>query len=166
MSETRTWPRVAFAVAILVSGALLIAWGVTYYRSARPQPVSVAPPPASPAAAPSVDLVQIASSALQDCPESAAPQVPDGAKASSAQMAAAHAAFQAYDTATNNYTKCVDAAVDRIVAQYKGTASDADIKSLQVFGSNAHNTAIDQEQAVADQYNTQLRAFKGKHPRA
>ena len=163
MTETRTWPPVAFGVAILAAAVLLIACQRT--PPSQPHSATAAAPPASTPAA-SVDLVQIASSALRDCPEASAPQVPDGAKASSAQWAAAHAAFQAYDAATNNYTKCVDAAVDRIVAQYKGTASDADIKSLQVFGSNAHNTAIDQEQAVADQYNTQLRAFKGKHPRA
>ncbi|HKD55035.1 MAG TPA: hypothetical protein VKB72_12545 [Steroidobacteraceae bacterium] len=162
MIETRTWPRVAFGAALLVAATLLTAC----QRSAsQPHSVAAAAPPASTPAA-SVDLVQVASTALQDCTEATAPQVPDGAKASSAQMAAAHAAFQAYDTATNNYTKCVDAAVDRIAAQYKGTASNEDIKSLQVFGSNAHNTAIDQEQAVADQYNIQLRAFKAKHPRA
>lgn len=163
MTETRIWPRVARGVATLVAAALLIAC----QRSAPSQTVpaaSAAPPPSPPPV--SVDLVQVASSALQDCPEPTAPTVPDGSKASSAQMMAAHAAFQTYDAATNNYTKCVDAAVDRISAQYKGTASDTDIQSLQAFGSRAHNTAIDQEQAVADQFNTQLRAFKGKHPRA
>jgi hypothetical protein len=28
----------------------------------------------------------------------------------------------------------------------------------------AHNTAIDQEKAVADQFNAQIRAYKAKHP--
>jgi hypothetical protein len=135
------------------------------HSSAPPRPVSAAAPPAS-LPLTSVDLVQLATSALQDCPESTAPTIPDGAKASSAQMTAAHAAFQAYDTATNNYTKCVDAAVDRIAAQYKGTVSGADMESLGAFGNRAHNTAIDQEQAVADQFNTQVRAFKAKHPGA
>lgn len=163
MTETRIWPRVARGVSTLVTAALLIAC----QRSAPSQTVQAAPP-APPASPPplSVDLVQVATSALQDCPEATAPKVPDGSKASSAQMMAAHAAFQAYDAATNSYTKCVDAAVDRISAQYKGSASDADIQSLQAFGSRAHNTAIDQEQAVADEFNAQLRAFKGKHPRA
>jgi hypothetical protein len=150
-------------MAILVASAFLIAC----QRSAPSQTAAAAAPapPASPAA-PSVDLVQLASSALEDCPESTAPQIPDGTKASSAQMKAAHAAFQAYDASINNYTKCVDAAVARIAAQYKGTASAEDIQSLEAFGGRAHNTAIDQEQAVADQFNTQLRAFKAKRPGA
>jgi hypothetical protein len=154
---------VAFGVAILVTGTLLSAC----QRSAPSQTVSAAAaaPPASPTTA-SVDLVQLASAALRDCPESTAPTIPDGTKASSAQMAAAHAAFQAYDAATNNYTRCVDTAVERIAAQYEATASAADIESLQTFGGKAHNTAIDQEQAVADQFNTQLRAFKARHPGA
>jgi len=166
MTETREWPRMALGVAILVAGGLLIAWGVTsHYKAPQPASVAAAAPPASQPADP-VDLVQIATSELQACPESTAPQVPDGAKASLAQMTAAHAAFQAYDTATNNYTRCVDAAVGRIAAQYKDTASAADIASLQAFGTKAHDTAIDQEQAVADQFNTQIRAFKARHPRA
>lgn len=174
MTETRAWPRAAFGVAILIAGALLIAWGVMYLRSTRSQAAATAQAPAtaqatasSPSPQPeSIDLVQIATDALQSCPESTPPQVPDGAKASAAAMAAAHTAFQAYDAATNNYTKCVDAAVERIAAQYKATASAADIQSLETFGNNAHNTAIDQEQAVADQFNTQLRTFKARHPRA
>jgi hypothetical protein len=167
MTETRAWPRAAFGVAVLIAGALLIAWGVNSLRSTRSQVPTTTPAVASTPPQPvSVDLVQIASSALESCPESTAPQVPDGTKASAAQMAAAHAAFQAYDTATNNYTKCVDKAVDSIVAQYKGTVPAADIQSLQAFGNKAHDTAIDQEQAVADQFNTQIRTFKARHPKA
>ena len=172
MTETRAWPRAAFGVAALIAGAVLIAWGVMYLRNTRSQAAAATTATAQAAASAtspepvSIDLVQIATDALQSCPESTPPQVPDGAKASAAAMAAAHTAFQAYDAATNNYTKCVDAAVERIAAQYKATASAADIQSLQAFGNNAHNTAIDQEQAVADQFNTQLRTFKARHPRA
>jgi len=54
------------------------------------------------------------SSALQACPVSTAPAVPDGATASAEQMAAAHSAFQSYDAAINSYAKCVDSAVARI----------------------------------------------------
>jgi hypothetical protein len=169
MTETRAWPRAAFGVAILIAGALLIAWGVMSLRGTRSQvaaPVTAAVAASTSTQPASVDLVQIATSALQSCPEGTAPQVPDGAKASAAAMAAAHTAFQAYDTATNNYTRCVDAAVEHIAAQYKGTASPADIQSLEAFGNKAHDTAIDQEQAVADQFNTQIRTFKARRPHA
>jgi hypothetical protein len=167
MTETRAWPRAAFGVAVLIAGALLIAWGVMFLRGTHSHAATTAPVASSTPPQPmSIDLVQIASSAVQSCPESTAPQVPDGAKASVAQMAAARTAFQAYDTATNNYTRCVDNAVEHLVAQYKATASAADIQSLEAFGNRAHNTAIDQEQALADQFNTQIRTFKARHPRA
>ena len=35
---------------------------------------------------------------------------------------------------------------------------------LKTLHNGAHNTAVDQEQAVADQLNEQVRVFKAKHP--
>jgi hypothetical protein len=61
------------------------------------------------------------------------------------------------------YAHCVDAAVERLAGQYAGVASAADIQNLKAFGISAHNTAVDQEQALADRLNEQLRIYKGKH---
>jgi hypothetical protein len=113
-----------------------------------------------------VDLVDIASAALQDCPRPTAPAVPDGAAASREQMAAARSAFQAYDTANNSYVRCVDATIDRIARQYAGVASQEELHSLKAVGLGAHNTAIDQEQAIVDQFNAQIRTYKSKHPQS
>jgi hypothetical protein len=106
-----------------------------------------------------------ASSALQACPVSTAPAVPDGATASAEQMAAAHSAFQAYDAATNSYAKCVDSAIARITKQFAGVASGSDLQSLNTLGVRAHNTAIEQEQALADKFNEQIRLYKVRHPK-
>jgi hypothetical protein len=89
--------------------------------------------------------------------------MPDGARASREQMVEATSAFKAYDTATVAYTHCVDAAVERLAGQYAGVASAADIQNLKAFGISAHNTAVDQEQALADRLNEQVRIYKGKH---
>ena len=127
----------------------------------HPAPVATASPTEAP-----LDLVDAASSALQDCARATAPSVPDGATASREQMTAARSDFQAYDQATNSYVQCVDAAIERVARQYAGVDSPAELKSLQAFGRGAHDTAIDQEQAVADQLNAQIRTYRAKHPQS
>ena len=151
--------------AVGVAGAVLIVWVLASYLGSRTQPatepaVASAPPVTSSA----VNLVGTASTALQACRISTAPSVPDGATASAEQMAAARTAFQAYDAATNSYAKCVDSAVERIAKQSEGVASESDRQSLNTFGVEAHNTAIEQEQAIADKFNEQVRIYKAKHP--
>ena len=70
-----------------------------------------------------------------------------------------------FDAATNSYTHCVDATIERIASQHPGASHD-DLHSLKEFGTVAHNTAIDQETAVADQLNAQVRSYKAKHPQS
>jgi hypothetical protein len=113
-----------------------------------------------------MDLVEVASAALRACPRAPAPAVPDGAKVSREEMAAATAAFKSFDTATNSYVHCVDVTIERIATQYAGVASQDDLHALKEFGTVAHNTAIDQENAVADQLNAQIRTYKAQHPQS
>ena len=157
----RTWARAGAAIA----GVALLGWGVSSFLGpqvpARPAPGATSLPTEAP-----VDLVDVASIALQDCARATAPSVPDGAAASREQMTAARSDFQAYDKATNSYVQCVDTAIERIARQYAGVASPADLKSLKAFGLGAHDTAIDQEQAVADQLNAQIRTYRAKHPQS
>jgi hypothetical protein len=42
--------------------------------------------------------------------------------------------------------------------------SAEELQMLKTLHNGAHNTAVDQEQAVADQLNEQVRVFKAKHP--
>jgi hypothetical protein len=156
--------------ALALAGLGLLAWLALSHFGPRNE-VRTGPPTAPPAAAASTprpsppDLIALASSGVADCPLTVAPAVPDAAKTSREQMIAARAAFQSYDAAVNVYVKCVDAAIDRVTKEYQGTASPDELARLRVFGDSAHNTAIDQEQAVADQFNSEIRAFKAKHPK-
>ena len=153
--------------AIAVAGAVPIVWVLITYLGSHTRPGSepaVARPP--PVTAPPVNLLGIASSALQACPVSTAPAVPDGATASAEQMAAAHGAFQVYDAATNSYAKCVDSAIARITKQFAAVASGSELQSLNTLGVRAHNTAIEQEQALADKFNEQIRLYKARHPKS
>jgi hypothetical protein len=154
----------ARAAVALAGVALMAAAAVFTVRSPAPRPVLAAVAPAPSATAPTVDLIGAANDELAGCPLSTAPAIPQGATASLAQMQAARAAFEGYDAATNAYIKCVDSAVDRVAKRYKGAVTAADLQSLDTFGRSAHNTAVDQEQAVADQFNGEVRTFKAKHP--
>ena len=150
---------------VAVAGLALMAWAALPYLGRHASPHAAASTAAAPAA-PSlqIDAVGLASSQLASCPLATAPQVPDGATASVEQMNAARTAFQRYDAATNTYVNCVDSAVARLAAELNKGVSPAELERLEAFGRSAHNTAIDQEQAVADRLNVQIRAFKARHP--
>jgi hypothetical protein len=143
-----------------IAGAALIAWGLVSHVGPggliRGAPRAAVHPSAT-------ELVRNASIALQACPLATPPTVPDGATASLSQMEAADAAFRAYDAATNSYTKCVDAAVGRVAKQFARVAEAPDLEALTLFGTRAHNAAVDREQAAVDQFNGQLRVYKTKH---
>jgi hypothetical protein len=159
-NRAATWTRVAAAVA----GVALLGWGLVSSLGSRspsrPAPAVTSTPAPSP-----IDLVDVASTALQACPRATAPTVPDGATASREEMAAATAAFKSFDTATNSYVHCVDVTIERIASEHPGASQD-DLHALQEFGTVAHNTPIDQETAIADQLNAQVRTYKAKHPRS
>jgi hypothetical protein len=163
-------PRRGLQVAVAVAGVAVIAWAawpylVRHRAPAAPAPAAAIGPTTAPAAtSPQIDAVALASQELAACPLATAPSVPDGSTASHAQMIAARTAFQSYDAATNAYTKCVDSAVDRLKSELRGKASPAELQRLQNFGTSAHNTAVDQDQAVADKFNGQIRIFKARHP--
>jgi hypothetical protein len=157
---------VAGVALLVLAAAPLLGWhsqSRQHIVTTGPRLITPAPPAAGPSSA---DLVQAASSALTACPVSPPPALPDGATASREQMAAARSAFQAYDVATNAYTQCVDATVERVAKEFAKVSSEKDLTFLKTFGVRAHNAAIDQEQALADQLNAQVRSYNVKHPRS
>jgi hypothetical protein len=149
-----------------VAGAALIAWALVSHVGPGGLIHGTSAAPAAHRGPSAAELVRSASAALQACPVATAPTVPDGATASLEEMEAADAAFRAYDAATNSYARCVDAAVGRVAKQFAGVAEAPDLDALSLFGTRAHNVAIDQEQAVVDQFNGQVRIYKTKHHRS
>lgn len=154
-----------WSVAAGIAGAALLGWGLISALSSRSPSRAAAVPVSAPVPTP-VDLIEVAGVALRACPRAQAPTVPDGTTASREQMAAAAAAFKSFDSATNTYAHCVDVTIERIAHQYAGAASQDDLHALKEFGTVAHNTAIDQENAVADQLNAQIRTYKSQHPQS
>jgi hypothetical protein len=107
--------------------------------------------------------MQVVTAAIEKCSLGTAPAIPDAATASLEQMEAARTAFQAYDATTTAYEKCVDDAVNDTLRQFPDASSVVQA-AMRTLANVAHDTAINQEQAVADQFNAQVRAFKAKHP--
>jgi hypothetical protein len=166
-SWVRSLPGTMARILVGGAGAVLGVWVlwslyVATYPTSQEAPSQVAA--VAPATPPRGDPVPTAITALQDCVVASPPPVPpDGKKASEEEMLAARTAFQQYDAATNSYVKCVDLTIAHITQQFP-TASPTDLRTLRTLGDGAHNTAIDQEQALADQLNAQVRAFKATHP--
>jgi len=162
--SAHTRPATAARGAAAGAGVALALWALLLPlrvpQHPAHEPAALAPHIAAPSA---VDVVRRASSELSACPAFTAPPLPNGTTASLEQMSAARATFQAYDAATNAYVACVDSTVDRVARQFAGTATEADIRALKSFRVRAHNEAIDQEQAIADQLNAQVRAYKARH---
>jgi len=153
----------ALAIGAVTLGVAALLFALTHYLLLR-QPTAAAPTPlrSAPTMMSARDLVAAAGTALEACPLPSAPAVPDSSRASLDEMKAAQAAFAAYDAATTSYTQCVDSAVAQTAKRYAGVASAADLKALDAFGARAHNAAIDQEQAVVDQFNAQVRTYREK----
>lgn len=164
-NAARTAPGEFGRWAIAASGVALMAWAMASYHASRPQlagEVALRAPAVSVSAR---ELVGIAATALEACPLPTAPPVPHSAQTSREQMEAARSAFAAYDAATNAYMQCVDATIARTSQRFAGVASEPDLQALNTFGARAHNGAIEQEKAVVDQFNTEVRAYNAKHPK-
>ncbi len=98
-------------------------------------------------------------SAGADCVYPKAPStVPNGARATEAEMSAAAARFKQYNTDVTAYLACLQ---DETAAKAAGvTAGQAmQIKSMQ---SRKHNSAVDELQSNVARFNEQVRVFKNR----
>jgi len=101
--------------------------------------------------------------AFADCPYPAAPdKLPDGATATLEQMLAGQKAVQAYEKAINEYTACIDKALDDAIAKGGDQLKPQQKADMQRVEAQKHNAAVDQLQSVADRFNEQVKIFKAR----
>ena len=161
----RSAPWTVARAASIVAGAVLMIWALASYLPPRARPAAEsAAAHAAPVTVSARDLVGSAATALEACSLPNPPALPNGEQASLDEMTGARAAFEAYDAATNTYTQCVDTTIGRTAKQFAGALSPSDLEALNTFGARAHNAAIDQEKAIAEQFNLQIRAYRARHP--
>jgi hypothetical protein len=87
-------------------------------------------------------------------------KLPDGATATMAEMVAAQKAVKTFDEAITAYTACIKLEED---AQLKGDKLTAEQKkAIEAQQAQKNNAAVDEDQAIADRFNEQIRIFKAK----
>jgi cyclophilin family peptidyl-prolyl cis-trans isomerase len=112
---------------------------VALYRTAVPEPVVV-------------ESGQVASAAIGGCNAPTAPEIPDGASASTEDMIAAQTRVKTFVAAGEAYVKCVDAVAD-----------DKDRATTDRNAAVAeHNRMVGELERSAADFNDQLRAFKAR----
>jgi uncharacterized protein YfkK (UPF0435 family) len=105
-------------------------------------------------------IVFLAAGAAQaTCIYPRAPErVPDGKTASFEEMAAAQKAVQQFNEDINAYNACLDLEMSSL--EKSGTYDENRLTELRAMQAKKNNAAVDEVQAVADQFNEQLRIFK------
>jgi hypothetical protein len=99
--------------------------------------------------------------AYAECPYPPAPdKLPDGATATLQDMLAGQKAVKDYQKAIDTYVACIDKELEEQIAKQGDQLKPAQKADMQHVEAQKHNAAIDQEQAVADRFNEQVKVFK------
>jgi|SRR6185437_16695531 hypothetical protein len=109
--------------------------------------------------------------AYADCSYPPAPDhLPDGRTATMPEMVAAQKTVKEYDVAINAYLACIklehDDTISKLPQPKQGEKPTPEqkkaIDDLDRVEVQKHNAAIDQDHAVADRFNEQVRVFKSR----
>lgn len=84
--------------------------------------------------------------------------IPDGTKASEAEMKSAMDAFKAYNEAVNAYGACLDEETN----SKQTTMAASQIRQLKTIQTKKYNSAMEELKAKAEQFNSQVRAYKAR----
>ncbi|MGB5132478.1 MAG: hypothetical protein WBO00_07680, partial [Steroidobacteraceae bacterium] len=86
--------------------------------------------------------------------------LPDGKTASYDEMVAAQKAVVQFNEDINSYNTCLD--LEMASLEQSGQFDQARLMELRAMQAKKNNAAVDEVQAVADQFNEQLRIFKAR----
>jgi hypothetical protein len=103
----------------------------------------------------------LSGAAFAECTYPKSPDsAPNGSTATEAEMVAGMQSYKKYDAEVAAYLKCLDAeSATRMAEAGENKELTAQIKAIT---SKKHNAAIDELTARAEEFNTQLRAYKAK----
>ena len=87
-------------------------------------------------------------------------RVPDGKTATFEEMAAAQKSVQQFNEDINSYNACLD--MEMSALEKSGNYDENRLTELRVMQAKKNNAAVDEVQALADQFNEQLRIFKSR----
>jgi uncharacterized protein YfkK (UPF0435 family) len=87
-------------------------------------------------------------------------RVPDGKTATYEEMATAQKSVQQFNVDINSYNACLD--MEMSVLEKSGQYDENRLTELRAMQAKKNNAAVDEVQALADQFNEQLRIFKSR----
>jgi len=87
-------------------------------------------------------------------------RVPDGRTATYDEMAAAQKAVQLFNEDITAYNACLDLEISSLAQS--GAFDENQLNERRAIQAKKNNAAVDAVQAVADQFNEQLRIFKAR----
>ena len=90
-------------------------------------------------------------------------QIPDGSTATQEEIVTAMNAVKKYNQEINAYLNCLEMESETQIAAL-GEATPEQIKQIKGIQMAKHNAAVDELEAYANRFNTQLKAFKAKNP--
>ncbi len=102
-----------------------------------------------------------AGAAQATCIDPRAPgRLPDGKTATYEEMAAAQKLVQQFNEDINSYNACLD--MEMSALESSGQYDENRLTELRAMQAKKNNAAVDEVQALADQFNEQLRIFKSR----
>lgn len=87
-------------------------------------------------------------------------RIPDGRTASYDEMLAAQKAVKQFNDDINAFNACLD--MEMTAYEKSGLYDENRLTELRVMQAKKNNAAVDEVQALADQFNEQLRIFKAR----
>ncbi len=107
-----------------------------------------------------------AAHAAADCTAPESPKLPPGASSTLADMLEGQKAVKAFQADNMAYMKCLE---EQFTAAEKASKKGSDEEKAAAAEEyqqavNAYNAAVSEEEAVAGQFNTEIRAYKEANP--
>jgi hypothetical protein len=101
-----------------------------------------------------------ANAALADCSKPDMPTLPDGASASMEEMVAGQKAVKAFMADSGAYLECLD----KKAADFKAPADETEEAKAarETAHVNTYNTAVDEQEKIANGFNAAIKAFKAR----
>ncbi|MEM7611260.1 MAG: hypothetical protein AAF270_06265 [Pseudomonadota bacterium] len=106
-----------------------------------------------------VASLSLAGGALAECEYPSRIDVPNGSQASKEEMMDGQKSIKAYMEKMNTYLDCIDA--ETASAKQEGEAAEVTAERQSLLAKK-HNAAIEEMEAVAADFNEQVRAYKAK----
>lgn len=97
-----------------------------------------------------------------DCNAPEAPTMPDGASATYEDMIAGQKAVKAFQAANLEYMKCLEP--DIATAEAAVQAGEEGAAEAYQAAQETYNAAVSAEEAVAGEFNTEIREYKAANP--